>query len=254
MDKPTDDLPKQKPIKTAPKASDLIGKAVSRPSTESTPTSSATGQSGPSPVEPLRMELLEKLWATMTETYGHRWTSSFGENPRADHAWAKHLTGLNGRQIANGLSKLSEMDNEGWPPSATQFRSMCLKVDDLPSHDEAWIEALKGVYSHEVVRVAAEATGVFDLREAEPNNKALRNTFERNYAITLRRLQNGQQLDGGIAKAISHDTKTPSQIQFAASHREARELIAAQGIPTDPKAARALLLAKMGIKRSDKHV
>lgn len=191
----------------------------------------------------------------MTEMYGHRWTANFGVSADSTHSWATVLHGLTKEQLGNGLNALvGKADEFDWPPPANVFRALCLQVNGLPNHDEAWIEALKGVYSHEAVRVAAEATGVFDLRETKPNNKALRNTFERNYAITLRRLQNGQQLDGGIAKAISHDTKTPAQIQFAASHREARELIIAQGIPTDPKAARELLLAKMGIKRSDKHV
>ncbi|MOA48846.1 hypothetical protein D3C78_1716510 [compost metagenome] len=49
--------------------------------------------------------------------------------------------------------------------------------------------------------------------------------------------------------AIEHQQKTPMQVQFAHSHREARDLITAQGLPTDPKQARALLLAKMGICR-----
>jgi hypothetical protein len=199
------------------------------------------------------MELLEKLWETMSETYGHRWTSSFGESPRPDHAWAKHLTGLNGKHIANGLSQLSNLDNDGWPPSAPQFRTMCLQVPGLPTEAEAWDQALRGKYGHQAVKVAAEATGVFDLKGGKLTDKALRERFNRNYAIVRARAVMGKPLDDSIPEGIEHETKTPMQIQLAASHQQARDLIAAQKLPTDPKAARALLLAKMGIKRSDNH-
>ncbi|MNJ17886.1 hypothetical protein D3C77_121770 [compost metagenome] len=119
----------------------------------------------------------------------------------------------------------------------------------MPSLAQAWTEALIGKYSHEAVKVAAEATGTYDLRTAKHSDKALRQNFERNYAIVQRRAQNAQPLDGKIPVGIGHESKTPRQVQLAASHQEARDLIAAQNIPTDPKAARALLLAKMGIRR-----
>lgn len=190
----------------------------------------------------------------MTETYGHRWTSSFGVLPRADHAWAKHLTGLNGRQIANGLAQMSNLDTEGWPPSAPQFRKLCLHVTGLPSEAEAWQEALAGKYSHEAVRIAAENTSTFDLRSGKPDDKALRQRFERNYAIVMRRAQTGQALNGKIAEGIGHDSMRPREhIQLEHSRREAEALVLAQGIPVNGKSARELLLAKVGIRR-DRHV
>lgn len=189
----------------------------------------------------------------MSETYGHRWTSSFGESPRPEHAWAKHLTGLNGKQIANGLAQLSNLDNEGWPPSAPQFRTMCLQMPGLPTEAEAWEQALRGEYQHEAVKVAAEATGTFDLKSAKLNDKNLRERFNRNFAIVRARAVMGKPLTDDIPEGIEHETKTPMQVQYAATHQQARDLITAQGLPTDPKQARALLLAKMGIKRSDTH-
>lgn len=190
----------------------------------------------------------------MTQTYGHKWTSSFGEVPKADHAWAKILGGLTGQQIANGLRRMIEVaaanagtGKESWPPDATEFRAMCLHVPGLPPIDQAWTEALMGKYSHEAVKVAAEATGTFDLRSAKHSDKALYQRFERNYAIVQRRAQNAQPLDGKIAQGIEHDSGMKAQL--ARSHQEARDQVAAQNIPTDPKAARALLLAKLGIRR-----
>lgn len=243
MHKPTDEAPQA--------ANELAAGALSQLQTESARPSTSSAQNERKPVEPLRMELLEKLWETMVETYGHRWTSSFGESPRPDHAWAKHLTGINGRQIANGLAQLSELDNDGWPPSAPQFRAMCLSVPGLPSEAEAWDMALRGDFHHLAVKVAAEATGTFDLKTAKLNDKGLRDRFNRNYAIVRARAVMGKPLDGHIAEGIGHETKTPLQIQLAASHQQARDLITAQGLPTNPQQARAFLLAKMGIRRDN---
>lgn len=189
----------------------------------------------------------------MVETYGHRWTSNFGESPKPDHAWAKHLTGLNGKHIANGLAQLdklvSDPKSDGWPPSALQFRSLCMEVPGLPTEAEAWEQALRGEYRHDAVRVAAEATGTFDLQTARLNDKGLRERFNRNFAIVRARASMGKPLDGAIAEGITHQEKTPMQVQYAHTHREARDLAMSQGIPADGKQARAMLLAKLGIKR-----
>ncbi|MNN81790.1 hypothetical protein D3C81_1986500 [compost metagenome] len=124
----------------------------------------------------------------------------------------------------------------------------------MPSIKDAWTEALMGVYSHEGVRVAAEATSTFDLRTAKQGDKALFQRFERNYAIVMRRAQTGQPLNGRIATGIAHDSmRDRRQVQLEQSRKEADALVIAQGIPTNGQSARALLLAKVGIRR-DKHV
>jgi hypothetical protein len=223
-------------------------------SSRSTSPSMSNEPASPKLVEPLALPLLESLWKTMVQTYGHRWTANFGAVPKPDHAWAKHLTGLNGKQIANGLAQLSSIANDGWPPSAPQFRSMCLHVAGFPSDDEAWVEALRGSYSYESVRIAAKATGTWDLKHGKLTDKALHKVFSRNYAIVRARAAMGKPLDEEIPKAIAHDEKTPMQKQMAHSHREARDMLMAQGVPSDPKQARALLLAKMGLNRGgDSH-
>ncbi|MGP9826879.1 hypothetical protein ACT048_20615 [Ectopseudomonas khazarica] len=241
MHKPTDDLPKQHPITTPPRAAEIADQVLAQPSSESATTSKP---------QKLPDRLLERLWMKMTEMYGHRWTSSFGDNPNPDCAWATVLQGLNGQQLANGLNILTHKGEEfDWPPPANVFRSLCLETVGLPSEDEAWAQALRGTYAHEAVRIAAKATGTFDLRAARLDNKPLRQVFARNYAIVRARAVMGKPLDGEIPKGIGHDQKTPMQVQFAASHREARDLILAQGLPTNPHQARELLMAKMGLKR-----
>jgi hypothetical protein len=197
--------------------------------------------------------MLDKLWLKMTEMYGHRWTSNFGVSADPNHSWASVLKGINGQQIANGLNALVEKGAEfDWPPPANVFRSMCLQVPGLPTESQAWDEALRGEYSHKAVKIAAEATSTFDLCTARPGDKALRQRFERNYAIVMRRAQTGQPLEGRIAKGIGHDSTRPrEQVQLEHSRKEAEALVIAQGIPANPQSARALLLAKLGIRRDD---
>lgn len=203
----------------------------------------------------LSRTLLDKLWIKMAEFYGHRWTSSFGVIADPEHTWAKVLAGVTGTQIANGLHALIERGDEfDWPPPANVFLSLCLQVKGLPPEAQAWDEARSGKYSHEAVRIAAEATSTFDLHGSESNDKALRQRFERNYAIVMRRAQTGQPLEGRISAGIGHDSmRDPRQVQLEHSRREADHIVDVLEIPKDPKACRAMLLAKLGIRR-DKHV
>ena len=205
--------------------------------------------------EKLSQALMDSLWIKMSEMYGHRWTSNFGVSADMSHSWATVLKGITGKQIANGLNVLVEKGDEfDWPPPANVFRAMCLQVPGLPSEAQAWDEARSGKYSHEAVKIAAEATSTFDLHAGSSKDKALRQRFERNYAIVVRRAQTGQPLEGRIAHGIGHDSTRPrEQVQLEHSRKEAEALVMAQGIPANPQSARAMLLAKLGIRR-DTHV
>jgi hypothetical protein len=202
----------------------------------------------------LPQHLMDKLWIKMAEFYGHRWTSSFGVIADPEHTWAKVLSGVTKEQLANGLHALVERSAEfDWPPPANVFLSLCLQIKGLPSEAQAWDEARSGNYSHKAVRIAAEATSTFDLHTAEHGDKSLRQRFERNYAIVMRRAQTGQPLEGRIAKGIGHDSTRPrQQVQLEHSCQEADRIVEVLEIPKDPNACRAMLLAKLGIRR-DKH-
>ncbi len=203
--------------------------------------------------EMLPQRLLDQLWVKMAEFYGHRWTSSFGVIANPDHTWAKVLAGVSGTQLANGLNALIERSAEfDWPPPANVFLSLCQQVKGLPSEAQAWDEARAGTYSHPAVRIAAEATSTFDLHSAQDGDKALRQRFERNYAIVMRRAQTGQPLEGRIAKGIGHDSSRPrEQVQLEHSRKEVDRIVDTLEIPKDPKACRAMLLAKLNIRRGD---
>jgi hypothetical protein len=231
----------------AQQVQDLIADVLSLPSIRSTPQLQSVKP------EKLPQSLMDKLWIKMTEMYGHRWTANFGVSADPNHSWATVLKGITGQQIANGLNVLVEKpEANDWPPPANVFRAMCLQVPGLPTESQAWDEALRGEYSHKAVKIAAEATSTFDLRTARPGDKALRQRFERNYAIVMRRAQTGQPLEGRIAKGIGHDSTRPrEQVQLEHSRKEAEALVIAQGIPANGQSARAMLLAKLNIRRDD---
>lgn len=168
----------------------------------------------------------------------------------ARRVWMLAIQELGDDAVDRGLQRM--VLECKFPPSPSDFMDLCKRVDDLPSEAQAWDEALRGTYSHKAVKIAAEATSTFDLRAGTHSDKALKQRFERNYAIVMRRAQTGQPLEGRIAKGLGHDSMRPrEQIQLEHSRKVADELVATLEIPTDPKSCRALLLAKLGIRRDE---
>lgn len=156
-------------------------------------------------------------------------------------------------QIEFGIERCRRL-KKPFAPSVGEFIAMCQPTPEdfgMPAPPAAWVEALLGVYSHEGVKIAAVATGLFDLRAAQQNDKGLQARFDRAYDIVLRRAKEGQPLDGKIAIGIGHDSQK-SLIELAdeyASQRQAR-LLDLQQIPSSAAACRAHLLAKLNIKRA----
>ncbi|WP_339100232.1 replication protein P [Pseudomonas atacamensis] len=157
-------------------------------------------------------------------------------------------------QIEFGIQKCRKL-KKPFAPSVGEFIAMCVPSPEdfgMPAPADAWLEALMGTYSHDAVKLAAEATGLFDLRAAKQEDKGLRARFDRNYEVILRRAQANRPLDGKIATGIGHDGQK-SELELAeefASQRQAR-LLATQGVPTTGAAARAQLLAKFGKKTTE---
>lgn len=154
-------------------------------------------------------------------------------------------------QIEFGVQKCRKL-KKPFAPSVGEFIAMCVPSPEdfgMPVAADAWLEALLGIYSHEAVKLAAQATGLFDLRAAKQEDKGLRQRFDRNYAVVIRRAQEGQPLDGKIAIGIGHDNQK-TELQLAeeyANQRQAR-LLEIQAIPCSGAAARAQLMAKFGKK------
>lgn len=157
-------------------------------------------------------------------------------------------------QIDFGIQKCRKL-KKPFAPSVGEFIAMCIPGPEdfgMPAPADAWIEALMGVYSHDAVKLAAEATGIFDLRSAKQEDKGLRARFDRSYEIILRRAQMGQPLDGKIATGIGHDSqKSEFELANELADQQTQDRIIQQGIPTDGKSARALLLAQFGKKTGE---
>lgn len=70
----------------------------------------------------------------MAAIYGHRWTSSYGDDPAGmvGDTWAAGLVGLSGAQLAKGLEACIT-SSDPWPPSLPDFRARCVGVPPLAS-------------------------------------------------------------------------------------------------------------------------
>lgn len=82
--------------------------------------------------EPQPMSRMRHLWLRMTEIYGHKWTSAYGEDAEsgAGETWAIGLAGLTARDVNTGLSA-AIVSTDPWPPTLPMFRAMCLSLPSL---------------------------------------------------------------------------------------------------------------------------
>jgi len=73
-------------------------------------------------------ETIENLWMMMASMFGHKWTSSYGDQVDPEKVWQASLKGISQDQIKRALNLLAKRGDE-WPPSAPEFRSLCLYGD-----------------------------------------------------------------------------------------------------------------------------
>ena len=233
---------------------DELLKAARVTLTTSSPT--PTGELAAENVTPLDQEArsaVRRVFTTLKISFPAWYEKHYGDKRAetlARRVWMLAIQELGDDAVDRGLQRM--VLECKFPPSPSDFMDLCKRVDDLPSEAQAWDEALRGTYSHKAVKIAAEATSTFDLRAGTHSDKALKQRFERNYAIVMRRAQTGQPLEGRIAKGLGHDSMRPREhIQLEHSRKVADELVAILEIPKDPKSCRALLLAKLGIRRDE---
>lgn len=65
----------------------------------------------------------------MASLYGHKWTSSYGDDCDPDRVWQATLTEVSEDQIKRGMSELVRK-GASWPPSAPEFRVLCTGGDE----------------------------------------------------------------------------------------------------------------------------
>lgn len=211
------------------------------------------------PVTPQTAEVVNELFRRLRGIFP-AWRQAWPSTEALDAAkaeWIKEFADEGIRsleQIEFGIQKCRKL-KKPFAPSVGEFIAMCVAGPEdfgMPAPAAAWMEALMAVYSHEAVRIAANETGIFDLRAAKQEDKGLRERFERSYAIVVRRAREGQPLDGKILTGIGHDSqKTAFELANELADQETQARILKQGIPTDGKSARELLLAKFKNKTQE---
>ena len=208
----------------------------------------------PLPVTPQTAEVVNNLFRRLRGIFP-AWRQAWPSTEALDAAkaeWIREFAAEGIRtleQIEFGIQKCRKL-KKPFAPSVGEFIAMSTPGPEdfgMPAQADAWLEALMGIASHEAVLIAASATGKFDLAKASQNDKGLRERFERNYEIVLRRAQSGQPLDGKILTGIGHDSqKTELELADELAGQQAQARIIQQGIPVDGASARALLMAKFG--------
>lgn len=203
---------------------------------------------------------MARLWVLMTEMYGHKWASVHGEKDSG--TWGKVLHDISGSQIAVGMQACASRtdDQAEWPPSAPEFRKMCLAgVSNLgiPDVTVAWREAVEAStdpttwkFSHPIVQEAARLTDWYSIRTGTPKAETVQNRFNKRYADLVAKLQRGEPLVDG-QKLLSQETaQSERERSERANDFLVKQRIKDQGLHTKtPAQLRAELLDKMGIKR-----
>lgn len=205
---------------------------------------------------------MARLWVLMTEMYGHKWVSTHGESDSG--TWGKVLYDVNGQQIAQGMQACACRvgENAAWPPSAPEFREMCLAATSslgIPTADRAWSEACEASvdptvwkFSHPIVQEAGRKTDWYAIRHGIPKAISVQNRFNKHYADLTAKLQRGEQLVDQQYLLGSDLSNGAVAVADALAERKLNELMRCQGVKkTTPQEALQELRAKMGIKRGE---
>ncbi len=221
---------------------------------------------------PASATLMEKLWVMMAGLYGHKWISSYGTsdvkvddlgNPRPDSGiWSKTLAGVSGQQIAQGMKMCTMRTGEqaAWPPSAPEFRDMCLagqSILGIPDVSSAWHEAVNAStdptqwkFSHPIVQEAARLTDWYSIRHGIPKAETVQNRFNKRYADLVAKLNRGEPLIDGQLQIGMDAAQGELEKSEQANDWLVKQRIKDQGL--DRKSTdelRAEMRAKLGIKR-----
>lgn len=106
------------------------------PSTPAQSHSVKKGSNATSHAKPkLDPKMVAAVWRAMSQWFGHKWKSAYGEEPL--DSWAVGLHGLCWEQIRNGLDCVRVSGAE-WPPGCPEFRALCLGP---PADDGAAVAA-----------------------------------------------------------------------------------------------------------------
>lgn len=135
-----------------------------------------------------------------------------------------------------------KLEGGNWPPSIAEMcRRFKPNLEDfgLPEVDLALREAYQGAsnfagftWSHEAVREAASATGLWDLRHASSDGEKarLRRIFSAEYQAVCNRVLQGDTLQERVALLESDEMKSAVQLAQEAGERKAQQQADAMGL------------------------
>lgn len=190
---------------------------------------------------------VNKIFATIHASYPawyEKYYATQKSERQAKRIWLEGVKRLTDEQVVQGLKRMvMECD---FPPRLKEFMELCQRVDGLVDMELAWCEALIGRYSHPVVKVTAELTGLFELRHASYESMSLKKRFEF-YFVKVRDNYSQNKPLREVAKwHHSNEDSLLVKIERQAEER-INERIKRQGI--DVKSARQDCLTLLGIKR-----
>lgn len=116
--------------------------------------------------------------------YLKKWTDNFSSQEVIDIAieqWRKALAGVKSEHIEKAIEHCR--DNLIWPPSIAEFLTFCEREEGIPNEDDAFKQAIRREYTHEIVRII-----VFDIGSWSMQNdieKVLRKKFKDAYQKRL---------------------------------------------------------------------
>lgn len=203
---------------------------------------------------------MARLWVLMTEMYGHKWASVHGDKDSG--TWGKVLHDISGQQIAIGMQACATRtdDQAEWPPSAPEFRKMCLAGGSnfgIPDVAIAWKEAVEASsdvinwkFSHPIVQECGRLTDWYSIRTGTPKAETVQNRFNKRYADLVAKLNRGEPLVDGQLQIGHDEAQSLLDKSDKANDWLVKQRIKDQGLDEkSPGELRAELLAKMGIKR-----
>ena len=141
------------------------------------------------------------MWGVLVALFGVRFTSQFGEKPDMSGEWAKTLKGVSRRQVVEGMERV-RMSGRDWPPTAPEFRALCLmSVRTVSSLEVAYAELCKFVaegrsdthnLSAGLYHTLKNHLSLYTWRQL-PTDKGL-DVFRAAYKATLEHERTGQEL------------------------------------------------------------
>lgn len=149
---------------------------------------------------------VNKVFTTLKITFPAWYEKYYGNQKSeqlAKRIWLTGIRKLTNEQVNEGLQRMI-MESD-FPPKLKDFMSLSLKLDLLPSLEVAWHEALIGNYSHQVVKKAAQLTGVYELRRATYDDQVLKKRFEYYFSQIISQVVKGESITE-VRMALDHSS------------------------------------------------